>query len=100
MDRDTWHTESDGCVSTEIPGLKIMVHKSDGCARYVILHSAGDGSCAEVMLSSGTEPSVDAAIVSARRAATRIVVMLSARRSSAIDVDARRSVPADIRLER
>ena len=30
-----------GSVSTEIPGLKLIVRKSDGCARYVILQSAG-----------------------------------------------------------
>ena len=72
MDREIWHTESDGSVSTEIPGLKIIVRKSDGCARYVILQSAGYGLCAEVMQSSGTEPNVDAAIEATRRAAARI----------------------------
>lgn len=100
MDREVWHTESDGSVSTEIPGLKIIVRKSDGCARYIILQSTGSGSYAEAMLSSGTEPNVDAAILSARRAATRIDVILAARRKSAIDVDAHRSVRADVRLER
>ena len=100
MDREIWHTGPDGSVSTEIPGLKIIVRKSDGCARYVILQSAGYGSCAEVMLSSGTEPNVDAAILAARRAATRIDVMLTARRKSAIHADAHRSVRADVHLER
>jgi hypothetical protein len=100
VDREIGNTAADGDVSTEIPGLKIIVRKSDGCARYVILQSAGYGSCAEVMLSSGTEPNVDAAIVAARRVAARIDVMLTARRKSAIHVDSRRSVHADIRLER
>ena len=100
MDREIWHTGADGSVSTEIPGLKIIVRKSDGCVRYVILQLADSGSCAEVMLSSGTEPTVDAAISAARRAATRIDVMLTARRKSAIHVDNRRSVRADVHLER
>jgi hypothetical protein len=100
VDREVWHTEPDGSVSTEIPGLKIIVRKSDGCARYVILQSTGYGSCAEAMLSSGTEPNVDAAILSARRAATRIDVILAERRKSPIHVDSGRSVHADVRLVR
>ena len=32
-----------GSVSTEIPGLKLIVRKSDDCARYVILQRAGYG---------------------------------------------------------
>ena len=100
MDREIRHTGPDGSVSIEIPGLKVIVRKSDGCAQYVILQSDGYGSCAEVMLSSGTEPNIDAAILAARRAATRIDVVLTARRKSATHADARRSVSADVRLER
>ena len=88
MDREIWHREPDGSVSTEIPGLKIIVRKSDGCARYVILQRAGDGrSCVEALLSSGTEPNLDAAIAAARKAATRIDIMLTERRRSAVHAD-------------
>jgi hypothetical protein len=100
VDREIWHTESDGSVSTEIPSLKIIVRKAEGCARYVIPQNAGYGSCDEVMLASGTEPNEDAAILAAQRAAKRIDVMLTARRRSAIHADAHRSVRADVHLER
>jgi hypothetical protein len=61
--------------------LRLVVRKSDAYARYVILKRAGDGgSSAEVMLSSGTEPNVEAAIVAATKVATRIDLMLAERR--------------------
>jgi hypothetical protein len=60
--------------------LKLIVRKSDACARYLILQCDRDGRFkADVMLSSGTEPNVQAAIVSAKRVATRIDLMLSER---------------------
>ena len=84
--------EAEGRFSAEVPGLRLIVRKSDNCARYVIFQRAGyGGSCAEVMLSSGTEPNVDAAIAAARKAATRIDIMLTERRRSAVHADIRRS---------
>ena len=79
-----WRKVSDGRLSAEFPGLRLIVSKSDAYARYVILKRAG-GSCAEVMLSSGTEPNVEAAIVAATKVATRIDLMLAERRRPVIE---------------
>ena len=92
VEHEIWHEEADGHFSAEVPGLRLIVRKSDNCARYVILQRAGYGrSCVEVMLSSGTESNVDAAMVAARKAATRIDIMLTERRRSAVHADIRRS---------
>ena len=78
---ETWHTVSDGRLSTEFHGLRLVVRKSDADARYVILKRAGYGrSSAEVILSSGTEANVEAAIVAATKVAARIDAMLAERR--------------------
>jgi hypothetical protein len=80
----------------------LVVRKSDNCARYVVLQCPGDdGTCAAVMLSSGTELSVDAAMAAARRAAIRIDVMLAERRrvSGYVDFRRSRSVPAGAHAE-
>ena len=42
MEHEIWHREADGHLSAEVPGLKLIVRKSDNCARYVILQRAGD----------------------------------------------------------
>jgi hypothetical protein len=92
VEHEIWHKDAEGHLSAEVPGLKLIVRKSDNCARYVILRCTGhDVSCAEAMLSSGTEPSVDAAIAAARKAATRIDIMLTERRRAAIQMDRRLS---------
>jgi hypothetical protein len=81
VDHEIWLTVSDGRLSAEFPSLRLIVRKSDAYARYVILKRAGHGgSCAEVMLSSGTEPNVEAAIVAATKVAARIDLMLAGRR--------------------
>ncbi len=80
MDHEIWRAVSDGRLSTEFPALRLIVRKSDAYARYVIIKRAGyGGSCDEVMLSSGTEPNVEAAIVAATKAAPRIDLMLAER---------------------
>ena len=63
--------------------MKLIVRRSDTCARYVILRRTGyGGTCTEVMLSSGTEPNVEAAMAAAKKVATRIAAILAARRRS------------------
>jgi hypothetical protein len=90
VEHEIWHKDAEGHLSAEVPGLKLIVRKSDNCARYVILRCPGyDVSGAEVLLSSGTEPSVDAAIVAARKAATRIDIMLTERRRAVVQMDHR-----------
>ena len=80
MDHETWRTELDGQLSVEVRDLKLIVRRSDACARYVILQRGRSGGmCAEVMLSSGTEANVEAAMVAAKRVATRIDFMLAER---------------------
>jgi hypothetical protein len=79
-----WQTVSDGNLSADFPGLRLIVRRSDSYARYVILKRVGHGvSCAEVMLSSGTEPNVEAAMVAAAKVAARIGVILAERRRTA-----------------
>jgi hypothetical protein len=81
VDREIWQTEPDGQSSAQVLGLKLVVRKYDSCARYVVLQPDGcGGTCAQVMLSSGTEPNPNAAKIAAERAATRTVCMLSERR--------------------
>ena len=101
MEHEIWRREADGHLSAEVPGLKLIVRKLDNCARYVFLRRADDRSYAEDMLSSGTEPSVDAAIGAARRAAARIGIILTERSRLVVHVDLRRlwSVAADTRAE-
>ena len=102
MAHEIWYTEADGYFSAEVPGLKLIVRRSDTCARYVILRRTGDGgTCTEVMLSSGTEPNVEAAMVAAKKVATRIDAMLAERHRSLAHVGDHRimSVRAETRME-
>jgi hypothetical protein len=70
VDREVWKTEPDGQSSAQVLGLKLVVRKYDSCG----------GTCAQVMLSSGTEPNPNAVMVAAERATTTTVYMLSERR--------------------
>ena len=79
--REVWKTEPDGQSSAQVLGLKLVVRKYDSCARYVVLQPDGcGGTCAQVMLSSGTEHNPNAVMVAAESATTRTVYMLSERR--------------------
>jgi hypothetical protein len=81
VDHEMWRRVSDGRLSAEFAGLRLIVRKSDAYARYVILGRSGHGgSSAEVMLSSGTETNVEAAILAATKVAARIDLMLAERR--------------------
>jgi hypothetical protein len=91
VEHEIWHEEAEGRFSAGVPGLRLIVRKLDNCARYIIVQRVYDGtSCVEVLLSSGTEPNVDAAIAAARKAATRIDIMLFERRRLAVYSDSRR----------
>jgi hypothetical protein len=82
--RPMWCFDPDGQVSTRVGALKLIVRKSEQYARYVILHSPVGTANKENILSSGTEPNVQAAIEAAERAATRIGFIFTARRRSGI----------------
>ena len=80
VNRETWCVGADGSLSTEVPGLRLTVSRRGSWVRYMILQPAcGDGRPCEVILSSGTEPDVDAAIVAAEKVAARIDFMLAER---------------------
>ena len=82
MDRGTWRTASDGQVSAEVHGLKLVVRRAGTCARFVVLQPYGHAEArAEIMLSSGTEPTVSAAKAAAERAAARALFLLGERRN-------------------
>jgi hypothetical protein len=81
-DHEIWRTEPDGERSAMLRNLRLIVRSSRDCARYMILRRATDnGECPEVLLESGTESNLNAAMVAARRAATRIEGMLADRRA-------------------
>lgn len=78
---ETWRADADGHLSAVVSGLRLVVHKFESCARYVILQRAGnDRSTSEIMLSSGTEPGIEAATAAAERVAARINLTLTERR--------------------
>jgi hypothetical protein len=81
VNREKWRTDADGCLSAVISGLRLVVRKSDCGARYAVLQRANhNGSSDDIMLSSGTEPSFEAAVVAAERVATRVAFILTERR--------------------
>ena len=89
MDRKAWRTASDGQVLAEVHGLKLVVRRASACARYVVLQPGGYAEArADIMLSSGTEPTVSAAMAAAERAAARTIFLLGERRRSVVKQDA------------
>ena len=59
------------------------MRQSGTYARYVILRPSGsEGTRDEVMLSSGTEPNVNVAMLAAERVAMRTALLLRERRRS------------------
>jgi len=88
VNRETWRTDADGRLSAVISGLRLVVRKFDSGARYAVLQRANhDGSSDDIMLSSGTESSLEAAVVAAERVATRIALILTERRRVTVQVD-------------
>ena len=95
MEPEIWRPVSDGQVSAEALGLRLIVCKCDTYARYVIIHGTrSDGGCDESMLSSGTEPNLETAMVTAKRVAARIGLMLAERPRSLPDMRDSRIKPA------
>ena len=72
-----WHVESDGNFSAFVYGLRVTVHEWPACARFRVLYSPQATPRAEIMLASGTEPNVAAAMQAAGKAALRIARTLS-----------------------
>jgi hypothetical protein len=89
VDQATWRIAYDGQVSAGVHGLKLVVRRAGNCARYVVLQPCGHAETrAEIMLSSGIEPTVSAAMVAAERAAARTLFLLAERRRSVVQQDA------------
>jgi hypothetical protein len=89
VDQATWRIAYDGQVSAEFHGLKLVVRRASACARYVVLQACGYAEARdEIMLSSGTEPTVSAAMAAAERAAARTLFWLGERQRSVVQQDA------------
>ena len=89
MDQKTWRLVYDGQVSAEFHGLRLVVRRAGTCARYVVLQPCDHAEApAEIMLSSGTEPTMSAAMAAAERAAGRAILLLSERQRSVVQQDA------------
>ena len=89
MDRKAWRTAPDGQVMAEVHGLKLVVRRASACARYVVLQPCGYAEQrAQIMLSSGTEPTVSEAMAAAERAATRTIFLLGERQRLVVQQDA------------
>lgn len=85
MGRARWHVDSNGQLSARVHGLKLIVCKFDACARYLIVQSATQGRPSTgIMLASGTEPSVDAAMMAAERVARRFEPTLAKQSRSSL----------------
>jgi hypothetical protein len=59
-DRQFWLAEPDGQLSTVIRSLRLVVHRSDDCARFRVIHQdLHDRTDPETLLASGTESDVN-----------------------------------------
>jgi hypothetical protein len=80
VDHVSWQLEADGQLSAAVQNLRLVIRKAEGCVRYLILRrSPRNGGFPEIMLSSGTESNLDAAMMAARRVAIRIESILAER---------------------
>jgi len=70
---EIWHTEPDGDLSAVVQNLKLIVRRDNAYTRYLVLRGAGQGwGHADVILASGSEYDVSAAMIAATRTANRI----------------------------
>jgi hypothetical protein len=72
LGRKHWHADANGQLSATAHSLRLIIRQFDGCARYLIVRRGKDGASGEIMLASGTEPSVDAAMMAAERRAKKM----------------------------
>jgi CheY-like chemotaxis protein len=73
LGREHWNADAYGQLFATAHNLRLVIRQFDDCARYLIIRSITQGSaCGEIMLASGTEPSVHAAMAAAERTAKRI----------------------------
>ena len=77
--QDAWEIEPGGELSTEFGSLRLIIHQSADCARFRVVLSAGAHGSPELMLASGTEANLNAAIQAAIKAAVRIEKLLAER---------------------
>ena len=85
--REQWYADAYGQLLATDHGLKLIVRQFDGCVRYLVVRTAPEGGrYGDIMLASGTELNVSAAMTAARRRASSIEPIL-AKRHSIIDSD-------------
>jgi len=88
LGREHWHVDADGQLSASAHNLRLVIRQFDDCARYLIVRSTTQGgTCDEIMLASGTEPSVHAAMTAAERTAKRIEPTLAEQPRSSLGED-------------
>ena len=72
LGREHWHVDADGQLTASARNLRLVIRQFDDCVRYIIVRSTTEGgTCGEIMLASGTELSVEAAMMAAERTAGR-----------------------------
>ena len=71
---ELWRVGPDGILSAESGGLRLVVRKAEGCARFLVLKDGADAEqpCPACVLASGTENDVRAAMEAAERMLARL----------------------------
>jgi len=73
MPRDLWRTEPGGVLSSEFDGFRLVVQapeQASGLVRFLVLRQALDGGVG-ILVGSGSETGVQAAITAAEQMANR-----------------------------
>jgi hypothetical protein len=73
LEPENWHDDAYGQLAATAHNLKLIIRKFDGCVRYLVIRSAEGGERrVDIMLASGTESTVNAAMMAAERTARRM----------------------------
>ena len=76
--REQWYADAYGQLLVTEHGLRLVVRQFDGCARYLVVRTSLEGDkYGDILLASGTELNVNAAMTAARRTASRIQSILA-----------------------
>ena len=72
LEPGNWHDDAYGQLSATAHNLKLIIRKFDGCVRFLVIRSAEGERRGDIMLASGTESTVTAAMITAERTARRM----------------------------
>jgi hypothetical protein len=84
LEYEICHRSPDGQLCAAVDSLSLIIRKSGDYTRFLILQRSHGKKGQDAMLASGTEPNVDAAMIAARRAVTRIASVLDERKKQRI----------------